>query len=246
MATSFISPFPARKLNHLQSLASSRQLICPKTTRRRKYFFSISTIPRCCEKSSSANNDNTNEEPSKPGEDVAKRIERTFVEACLPGTKPYVEALGEFVRSALEAYRGGYNLTALQFELQARKDHYSRNLKQEEVELRSVWLTLVYKTLREVKFPSGQALTGSGGSGHGHDSHDRLDDFVKNIVDAVKEGYDMKRIQLEQSLIEHDQKPKSPLELAILNQSLRLVLLTLSIANAMGGNGPAPRMPEST
>lgn len=161
------------------------------------------------------------------------------MQACVPGTKPYVEALGEFVRSALEAYSHGYNLTALQFELQASKDEESLNLKQDEVELRAVWLTLVYKTLREIAFPVKSRIPSR------EVSYDRLDDFVKNIVSAVRQGYDMKRIQLEQALVGHNDQPRSPIESAILNQSLRLVLLTLSVANALGGQGPAPKMPES-
>lgn len=159
-------------------------------------------------------------------EPVASRIARSFVDACVPGGKPYAEALADFCRNALDAYRNGYSLQALQFELSASNNSYTRKLRSDEVELRDVWLSLVYKTLRQVRFPVERTAVGV------TDTYDKFDEFVQNIISAVRAGYDMKRIQLEQSLRQSSSdRPRTTLESAILNQSTRLVITTLSAAD---------------
>lgn len=156
--------------------------------------------------------------PPSSADDIPSRIATAFVEACSPGSKPYATALKDFCRVSLDAYRSGFSLQALQLELST----HSSCLQRDELELRSVWLTLVYKTLRQIGFPARQILP---------DAPDKLDDFVKNIVAAVRAGYDIKRIQLEQSLSQGpNDKPRSVLESAVLGQSTRLVVTTISTA----------------
>lgn len=102
-------------------------------------------------------------------------------------------------------------------------------LKHDEVELRTVWLTLVYKTLRALGYSGGgeelkiaereQRWQGDGMGG-----------FVSNIVSAVRAGYDMKQIQLEQQLAQGGEA-RSALESAVLGQSTRLVVTTIAVAD---------------
>jgi hypothetical protein len=64
---------------------------------------------------------------------------------------------------------------------------------------------------------------------------DRFDAFVASICDAHAKGYDQKRIQLEQSLVASESaKPRTPVESAILQQSVRIVLSTLALDGVCG------------
>lgn len=185
-------------------------------------------VPKC-----SANPD--------PSASVAYKVAAAFVEACRPGETPYAIALRNFCLTALEAYRSGYSLQALQFELSASGEtglsgqgQPTRSLQSDEVELRSVWLTLVYKTLRQLAFPvrRDDAAASEMPRTVFSDSYDKLDEFVGNIITAVKAGYDMKRIQLEQSLSQANaDRPRTSIESAILGQSTRLVVTTISAAS---------------
>lgn len=173
---------------------------------------------------------------------VAQRIAENFVQACQPGNKPYVDALQDFCTSVMDAYRSGYSLQALQFELSAnRGGSGGRMLQNDEVELRSVWLTLCFKTLRQIGFP-----VDADAAARSSVTYDKMDEFVQNIVAAVKAGYDMKRIQLEQALGQGaSEKPRTSLESAILGQSTRLVITTIAAASdAMGGSSPQTPLPQ--
>lgn len=159
---------------------------------------------------------------------VAGRIARAFVTACAPGQTPYAEAVRDFCRTGLEAYVAGYSLPALRVALASTAPE--RALASDEAELRDVWLSLVYKTLRAVGVPSAErsdALT----------VPDKFDEFVRGIIDAVRQGYDLKRIQLEQALRDTGGEQRTTLESAILNQSTRLVIATLELAQPGGAEG---------
>lgn len=159
------------------------------------------------------------------------RIAKSFVEACIPQSgKPYVESLKNFVQAAVQAYRSGYSLQALQMEMASMSDggrNFSflpRPLREDEVELRSMWVSLVYKTARAAGEPSGDS-TPSGSSL----SFDAFDGFVKKIVAAVRAGSNFEKIKLEQALAGtgSDGPSRTPEEAAILLQSTRLVVLTM-------------------
>lgn len=175
--------------------------------------------------------------PAPPS--LAQRLASAFIDACSPGRKPYAIALREFCDTALAAYREGYSLQALQMELSTSgaSAQAMRALQHDEVELRSVWLSLVYKTLRVLRYPAKRRV---------ETEEDGMDEFVGNIVNAVKMGYDMKRIQLEQSLSQKE-KPRTTLESAILGQSTRLVVTTISAAteDLEGRQGKSNGEPET-
>lgn len=108
-------------------------------------------------------------------------------------------------------------------------------LKHDEVELRTVWLTLVYKTLRALGHSGGGEEAGAAGE-EGQWKRDGMDGFVSSIVGAVRAGYDMKRIQLEQRLAQEG-NTRNPLESAVLGQSTRLVVTTVAVADEEFGSG---------
>lgn len=141
----------------------------------------------------------------------------------------------DFCGAALTAYRAGYTLQALNIELGAAGAALGlAALKHDEVELRTVWLTLVYKTLRALGHQGGgERLEASGGDRQWE--RDGMDGFVTSIVGAVREGYDMKRIQLEQRLAQEG-NARSALESAVLGQSTRLVVTTVAVADEEFGS----------
>jgi hypothetical protein len=176
---------------------------------------------------------------SSSSSSVAQRIAAAFVDACTPSTKSYADQLAAFCAEALIAYCSGYSLVAVQLEMTGEAGgggSLGRGLASDEAELRSVWLTLVYKTLRQIRFPIDGVIAGV--APPEGTERDRLDEFVKNIVAAARTGYDMKRIQLEQALTSTTSSEggtgtppaRTPLENAILNQSTRIVLTTLQVA----------------
>jgi hypothetical protein len=132
-----------------------------------------------------------------------------------------------------------------------------RSLEADEVELRTIWLTLVFKVLRYVNFPRDrlppEAPTESSSRSRAITEEfrvpDQFDRFVQSIVDAARSGYDLARIRLEQQLqirsmtslqgntVGAATNQRSPLEAAILNQSTRLVLLTVEIVDTWQRNG---------
>lgn len=166
----------------------------------------------------------------------AARIAAAFIKACMPSNGSYVEHLKSFCEEGIAAYYRGYSLMALQLEMSGNPSRvFGRALASDEIELRSVWLTLVFKTLRYLRFPT-TSISQNGSTAADAFDRDRLDDFVMNITEAARKGYDLKRIQLEQNLTasQSSEKPRTPVENAILNQSTRLVLTTIQVANEHG------------
>lgn len=151
---------------------------------------------------------------------LSTRIAKAFVNACTPTGIPYAEAVQQFVRYALEAYKTGYSLSALRLELRGNVDT-ARALASDEAELRDVWLSLVYKTLRAVRYP--------GGAGRELMAPDNFDAFVKSVVAARRDGLNLNRIQKVQE--SGDGKGLSELEQAILRQSTRLVVATIDVVD---------------
>lgn len=151
----------------------------------------------------------------------ASDIARAFIQTCTAPKGAYQENLVLFCAAVSRARAAGFGLDALLLEVSstdAASEILRRPLASEEVELRTVWVTLVFKTLR-VRAGESVALK------------DRFDVFVENIAGAKRKGYDQKRIQLEQSLQTEAQEGagRTELENAILQQSVRIVLATLEL-----------------
>ena len=128
------APFPQRPPPLLKS---SRNPVPPeiKPTHRR------ASIRRSC--------------PTRRRRPVSRRFEVTFVNACMQLATGYVDTLKLFIAAALTAYERGFTVNALSLELaQCPTQTAGRPLMQEEVELRSVWLSLVYLTLANVRHES--------------------------------------------------------------------------------------------
>ena len=56
-----------------------------------------------------------------------------FVQVCA-GPKPYTDAIQEFIASVATAFRKGYSITALQYEMQMEKPAGGREIQADELE----------------------------------------------------------------------------------------------------------------
>lgn len=184
---------------------------------------------------------------------AADALTTHFITACIPGPTPYAVAVESFVRAAAAAYAADLSMGDLDAALAACTIG-GRRLVDADAELRSVWLSLAYKTLRAV------GIKGGGGEVT-LAVPDRFDAFVADLVAAVRGGYDTRRIRLAQSVgtgggdgsgggttpdaqVGGGSEARSPTEAAILAQSTRLVTTTLEVAGvlkkgeeSMGGGG---------
>ena len=116
---------------------------------------------------------------------------------------------------------------------------------QEEVELRSVWLSLVYLTLANVRHeseaPSAVRRVRAGG--------DPLEvpDFVYDVVNAAQGGYTLESLKLEDMLRRQgtDSASLRRRREGHPGQSMRVVFLTLTVRDeaAAAGDLPPPRRP---
>ncbi|GJD10025.1 hypothetical protein Gasu2_42450 [Galdieria sulphuraria] len=157
--------------------------------------------------------------------EMIKDVHRCFVIACIPGKKPYTLALSDFISATAACFKSGIPLKTLKESLENMKETYFRPLKVEEFELLRTWLTLVYKTLKEVLFPLTENKRGI------CDTDDSIyDEFVKSIVTAIREGYSMEKIRLEQVVTNTKTQPRTEFESALLSQSTRIVVQTVQIA----------------
>lgn len=79
-------------------------------------------------------------------------MERTFVLAAAGNS--YQMGIKAFISTIKEAYERGYTVPALTMEVSfVPTKTAGRDLHQDEVELRSVWIALVYLTLENANWP---------------------------------------------------------------------------------------------
>ena len=177
---------------------------------------------------------------------IAALLEVTFVQACMQLSSGYVDTLKLFIAAALTAYERGFTVNALSLELaQCPTQTAGRPLMQEEVDLRSVWLSLVYLTLANVRHES-EALEAVGASVPA-EIRSKFQTFVYDVVNAAQGGYTLESLKLEDMLRRQgtDSESLGAVEKAILGQSMRVVFLTLTVRDeaAAAGDLPPPRRP---
>ena len=157
-----------------------------------------------------------------------------------------------------------YVLSTLNFAImiheQVETQTANRPLAQEEVELRSLWLSLVYMTLQQVYHPtresakdgdaaiSAEAVAESVPS----DIRQKFNTFVYDCVNARQGGWTLQTLKLEE-LVKRSGGDSAgpditdPMEKAILGQSMRIVFLTQQClddaALASGKSVPKPNIP---
>jgi len=157
---------------------------------------------------------------------ITVELERSFRQAWFllysRGVGPgYIEALRRFVQTAVRAYREEYSLAALGLEFAAHQfttgnpelDTFVQ-MNEEEIQIRTLWLKLIYLTLDQ---KAGKPLPEA-------ETNPDLFPLVTGALLAYRQGYSLESLKLEMLL---EGEPRSQAEASILSQWLRIIFLTL-------------------
>ena len=176
---------------------------------------------------------------------IAALLEVTFVQACMQLSSGYVDTLKLFIAAAYAAYERGFTVSALGLELSALTTQTAgRPLMQEEVDLRQVWLCLVFLTLANVGHPSAAAA--ACGESVPEEIRKQFGTFVYDVVNARKSGFTLETLKLEDLMRRSGTgESMTAMEKAILGQSMRVVFLTLTVKeeSEAAADLPPPRKP---
>ena len=171
----------------------------------------------------------TPKDEGPPPSPVTLAIESTFVQAAggMNGAN-YEFGLLEFVRAARDAFDEGIMVPALNLELSMCKQYTAgRPLQAEEIDLRTVWLSLVYLTFERVGYESKSAGAFPGQS-VAAELRQKFYTFTYDVVNAKKQGYGLEKLKLEEVL--QSDEEKTPMERAVLSQAMRICFLAIQAA----------------
>jgi len=159
---------------------------------------------------------------------IATLVEVSFVNACTQLSTGYVDVLKMFIVSSKAGYTSGLTIPQLILELsQCSSKTAGRDLMHEEVDLRTVWLSLVYLTLERINHPRQNAQVELSVSSEIRGTYTT---FVYDVVNAHKSGFTLQSLKLEEIMKrEVDAPQRTEIEEAILSQSMRLIFLTLEV-----------------
>ncbi|KAJ1632055.1 hypothetical protein T492DRAFT_991656 [Pavlovales sp. CCMP2436] len=187
---------------------------------------------------------------------VAAMLERTFVLTCTELATGYVSTLRLFIAAATAGYERGFTIPALQLELSLTPALTAgRPLMQEEVDLRTLWVVLVYMALQQAYHPCAAAAVV--GESLPADIRAKFNTFVYDVVNAKRGGWTLQTLKLEDLMRRSasggegggeggngDAPPMTAMEKAVLSQSMRVVFLTLQglddVNKASGKSIPGP------
>ena len=185
---------------------------------------------------------------------VAELLEVSFVHACMQLASGYVDVLKMFIASSIGAYEAGFSIDSIIDELENNKDlpnTANRPLMDEEKMLRRDWLCVIYLTLSamDYKSPMGSSLSiDVAKDSIPEDIHKRYGNLVSKVGEAYKS--DSKVPSVEELCNGNDQSGElSPLEKAVLMQSLKVATLTPTVveeskeARGSGGKIEPPTPP---
>jgi hypothetical protein len=168
-------------------------------------------------------------EAGPPSSPSTLAIEAAFVQAAsgMSGAN-YEFGLMEFIRATRDAYDEGIMVPALNFELSMCQQYTAgRPLQSDEIELRTLWLSLVYLTFERVGYESKSAVFP--GQSVAEDLRQKFYTFTYDIVNAKKQGYDLAGLKLEELL--QNPEEKTPMEQAVLSQAMRICYLAIQAAD---------------
>ena len=164
-----------------------------------------------------------------PASPITQAIEATFVQAASGmGGANYEFGLMEFIRATRDAYDEGIMVPALNLERSMCQRYTAgRPLQADEIDLRTVWLSLIYLTFERVGYESKSADTFPGQS-VAADLRQKFYTFTYDIVNAKKQGLDLAGLKLEEVL--QSSEEKTPMEKAVLSQAMRICYLAIQAA----------------
>lgn len=181
--------------------------------------------------------------PPPDGATITKALEVTFrgvwINLVTAGiSAEYETAIEQFIVACVTAYKAGYSLTALKFELAANEQKGTFmgrdiRLNDQEKETRLIWIALVYMTLARYNFNSENTpppVTSEFKGTRLGDIICGLANLVDSVCDAAKRGYNLQSYKMELSLQKGDKaKEVSPAEANVRSQWARIVFSTIRI-----------------
>lgn len=153
---------------------------------------------------------------------IAELVETSFVRAVMDMSKGMVDTLKLFVAAVKAGYERSVPISEMEAALDAvERQTAGRPLLDEETELRSAWLSLVYLTLER----RGVASTSDAGA---LEVAPRVRDVYEAAIDSILlkreiASVEFKDLKLRELLPGDEAKARNPIERAILSQSLKLI-----------------------
>jgi len=175
-------------------------------------------------------------------ERIAEMLEATFVRACMDAARGVVDTKKLFVVAAKAGYELALPIPTLRNELAAcQRQTAGRALMPEESELRDLWLSLVYLTLRELGHAAEEGLAAA--DSVPEETRVTYALFVNNIVAAQGAGAALSELKIDAMLpsAAAADAPRTALQTAILSQSMRVVYLTKTVIDEEERAGPQPK-----
>lgn len=184
---------------------------------------------------------------------VAELLEVSFVHACMQLASGYVDVLKMFIATSIGAYESGFAIDNILEELEENKglpNTANRPLMDEEKKLRRDWLCVVYLTLAAMghaPLMTSPLATDVAKESIPDDIKERYGEHTTKVGEAYKN--DSRMSLCVESLVSGvgENNQLSPLEKAILLQSLKVATLTPIVVNeareANGNNVKPPTPP---
>lgn len=226
----FLSPWPFLKTAITAEYAldtQARQFSC--STERKGHFHFLSILSAA---ESKKRDDNTEQQTTLTPEKVAEMVEVAFVNGVMQLAQGYVDVLKLFI----VAVQSGYSLemppkSLLEAVAACPVQSANRPLMDEEIQLRTTWIQLVYLVLDFVKYESKSLDSFA-------DSED-IDPSIRGtyantipILARTKEHglpFDSERVKECSNAVPDNINMDDPMEKAIVSQSLRVIWLTLVV-----------------
>lgn len=162
------------------------------------------------------------EDSGPPPSDTYLAIEATFFQAAggMSGSN-YELSLMEFIRSVRDAYDKGITVPVLNSELAMSQQYTGRRVIQpDEIDLRTIWLSLVYLTFEWAGYQSKDAKTFPATS-VARELQEKFDMFTYEIANAKKQGYTLDELNFYK-------EERAPTEiLGIHGQAMRICYLAI-------------------
>lgn len=183
--------------------------------------------------------------PDPPdGSTITQALEVSFrnvwIRLMTSGIGPeYNDAITAFIVTTMAAFKAGYSINALKFELAANEklvEYMGRDvtLNDQEKHTRLIWISLVYLTLSKCNFPSDRPIPPVRNDVKGS----KLDDIISgltalvdSIVQAERRGYSLDTFKMELTMQKDigEMEDLSQAQSNIRSQWSRIVFATLAV-----------------
>ncbi|KAL3934771.1 MAG: hypothetical protein SGBAC_009584 [Bacillariaceae sp.] len=173
---------------------------------------------------------------------IAEVLETTFVNACFQLREGYVDVLKLFVSASITSYEFGFPIDEIAKQLdECPNQTANRPLMDEEIKLRRVWYCVIYLTLSSLGHPTKAT---SVVDSIPDDIRSEYGDVIESAVETQKKGI---AVSNEELLKQSDTSNLSPMDMAILSQSIRVITLAFTVLReteeAQPGEKPSPTPP---